>query len=315
MEEQKEINQDDQISNYQKKNPISSLPFPAIFVLGVMTGALVVYGYYNLSLAYLKSGNPSSAILDQANNDLPMFSESVELPVRWDNMGKQMVDSGVINAVELEKIYASRGGLDQNAKKLLYSSDNGNLVINQQNSGYLLNLLWALGLGNKNPILENGPIQNKQYGGAANFASTGGWTLAKGKTMDHYSTHHFFDLTSQQQAVVETVSKGIYRPCCGNSTYFPDCNHGMAMLGLLELAASQGKSEAEIYKIALVVNSYWFPDNYKTIAKFMAANGVEWKDVDAKQILGANMSSNTGYNNISSQIQPIRGNNQGSCGV
>ena len=58
--------------------------------------------------------------------------------------------------------------------------------------------------------------------------------------MNHYSMHRFIVLTPEQQALVEKVSKGIYRPCCGNSVYFPDCNHGMAMLGLLELMASQG---------------------------------------------------------------------------
>jgi len=306
MEEQKNLE--------EQKNPLS-LPFSAIFVLGIMIGALAVYGYYNLSFPNLKSSLSSPGSANQTDNNLPTFSENVQLPVRWGDLGKQMVDSGVINAPELEKIYASRGGLDDNAKKLLYSSDNGNLVINQQNSGYLLNLLWALGLGNKNPILENGPMNDKQYGGAANFASTGGWTLAKGKAMDHYSMYNFINLTPQQQALVETVSKRIYRPCCDNSTYFPDCNHGMAMLGLLELMASQGKSEAEMYKVALIVNSYWFPDNYMTIAKFMAANGVKWEDVNAKEILGVNMSSNSGYSNIVSQTQPVQGSKKGGCGV
>jgi hypothetical protein len=44
-------------------------------------------------------------------------------------------------------------------------------------------------------------------------------------------------LTAEQQALVEEVAAEIYRPCCNNSTLFPDCNHGMAMLGFLELLA------------------------------------------------------------------------------
>ena len=118
----------------------------------------------------------------------------------------------------------------------------------QENSGTILNLLWAFGLANKNEILEKGPMMDKRYGGAENFASTGGWTLSKGDSMNHYSMHSFITLTPQQQSLVEKVSQNIYRPCCGNSTYFPDCNHGMAMLGLLELLASQGISENEMYK-------------------------------------------------------------------
>lgn len=290
------------------------------FMAGIIIG-FVLSGIYGSSLFKKTPGLSSAAdslssnSADSGEQNLPSFSESVVLPVRWDNLGKQMVESGVINASELEKIYSQRGGLDEDSKKLLYSADNGNLVINAKNSSLLLNLLWALGLGNKNPVLENGPMQEKQYGGPGNFASTGGWTLAKGETMDHYSKYNFVNLTAEQQALVEQVSKEIYRPCCGNSTYFPDCNHGMAMLGLLELMASQGASEAEMYKTALIVNSYWFPDNYKTIAKFMQSKGVKWGNVNPQEILGANLSSIQGYNQIVSQIQPVQGGKGGGCGV
>ena len=98
-------------------------------------------------------------------------------------------------------------------------------------------------------------MTDKQFGGADKFASTGGWSLSKGNAMDHYSRHNFVVLTQAQAELVERVSKNIYRPCCNNSTYFPDCNHGMAMLGLLELMASQNISEGQMYKIALSVNS------------------------------------------------------------
>ncbi|OGJ12805.1 hypothetical protein A2432_00040 [Candidatus Nomurabacteria bacterium RIFOXYC1_FULL_43_8] len=128
-------------------------------------------------------------------------------------------------------------------------------------------MLWALGLGNKNPILENGPMMTYSGAGlpaealakAGNFASTGGWTLGKGNAMDHYSMHQFVTLTREQQDLVEKVAKNIYRPCCKNSTYFPDCNHGMAMLGLMEIMASQGASEPEMYKMSGEVNTLWFP--------------------------------------------------------
>ena len=103
-----------------------------------------------------------------------------------------------------------------------------------------------------------------RYGGAENFASTGGWTLAKGRAMDHYSMHRFVELTPEQQALIEKVSKNIFRPCCRNSTYFPDCNHGMAMLGLMELMASQGASETEMMTKAQEVNDLWFPKIEKT---------------------------------------------------
>ena len=156
-------------------------------------------------------------------------------------------------------------------------------------------MFWALGLGNKNDILENGPMTDPKYGGAGRFASTGGWTLANGDAMEHYSRHRFINLTPEQQAIVERVSRGIYRPCCDNSVYFPDCNHGMAMLGFLELAASQRFNENELYQMALVLNSYWFPDTYLTIGKYFQNRGIDWEKIDAKEALGYNFSSGSGY--------------------
>lgn len=119
----------------------------------------------------------------------------------------------------------------------------------------MLNMFWAFGLANKNRILEIGPMSEN----TENFASTGGWTLAAGDTMEHYSHHELITLSPEQQDLVENTSKNIFRPCCKNPTYFPDCNHGMAMLGILELLASQGKTEKELYATADAVNKIWFP--------------------------------------------------------
>ena len=243
-------------------------------------------------------------------------AEGLVLPVRWGDLGAKMAEAGVIDAEQFEALYASRGGLTDETKQLLYGSKNGNLVINQENAGTVLNLLWALGLGNKNEILEKGPMSDPSYGGAGNFASTGGWTLAKGDAMDHYSEHSFLALNAEQQALAERVSKNIYRPCCGNSTYFPDCNHGMAMLGLLELMAAQGVSEKEMYKVALQVNSYWFPDTYLAIATYLDSKGTSWAKADPKELLGANFSSASGYRRILSEIQPQeKKGGGGGCGV
>lgn len=242
--------------------------------------------------------------------------DGVVLPVTWGDFGKQLVDTGVIDAEEFEQVYAQRGGLSEEEKQLLYGTNNGNLKIDASNSGFLLNLLWAFGLGNKNPVLEEGPMMDQRYGGdASRFASTGGWSLAKGNVMDHYSKHAFVILTPSQQQLVERVSQNIYRPCCGNPTYFPDCNHGMAMLGLLELMASQGMSEQDMYKTALRVNSYWFPDTYLTIARYVLDKGIDWSEVDPKEVLGQTFSSAQGYQKILQQVQPIQQRGGGGCGV
>lgn len=180
------------------------------------------------------------------------------LAIYWGDLGARMVDVGVIDKEKIENLYKERGGLSEGDKAIMYGN-NGHVLITPENSGMMLNMLWAFGLANQNPILENGPMMDPKYGGAGNFASTGGWTLANGEAMTHYSMHSFVTLTQEQQALIEKVAKNIYRPCCKNSTYFPDCNHGMAMLGLLELMVSDGATEKEMYSMAEKVNGYWFP--------------------------------------------------------
>lgn len=242
--------------------------------------------------------------------------EGVVLPIDWGGRGKKLVEAGVIDQEKFEAIYERRGGLGETEKKLLAGKNNGEILITNENSGVLLNLFWAFGLANKNSILEEGPMQDPRYGGGASrFASTGGWTLAEGSTMDHYSSHAWVVLTPEQQALVEKVSKRIFRPCCGNSTHFPDCNHGMAMLGLLELLAAEDIGEEEMYRIALRVNSYWFPSTYLTIAKYYAEQGISWDEVSFKEVLGPDYSSARGFRRVRSAVEPVQRQGGPGCGV
>ncbi|MDO8575569.1 MAG: hypothetical protein Q7R78_02620 [bacterium] len=253
-----------------------------------------------------------SAILDK--EVLP--SEGVELPVVWSDLGARLVSVGVVDDKRLKAIYEERGTFTAEYQNLLTGANNGKLKIDESNSGYILNLLWALGLANSNSVLDEGEMADPKYGGAGRFASTGGWTLSKDNPMDHYSKHKFFKLTSEQQALVDKVSRGVYRPCCNNSTHFPDCNHGMAMLGLLELMASQNASEKDMWKTALIVNSYWFPNTYLTIAKYMKEKGIDWRDVDPQEVLGFEYSSASGSSRITSQIEdPEQKGGGGGCSV
>ena len=246
-------------------------------------------------------------------NVLP--ADGVVLPIIWGDLGAKLVAAGAIDEDKFTAVYTQRGAFTDEYKNLLLGQNNSELKMTKDNAGYLLNLFWALGLASKNPILDSGEMADPKYGGAQRFASTAGWTLAQGNPMDHYSRHSFFELTADQQALVDKVSRGIYRPCCGNSTHFPDCNHGMAMLGLLELMASQGVNEQDMWETALVVNSYWFPDTYLTIAQYFANRGIAWDKVNAEEVLGASYSSAQGYQRILNEVQPVQLQGGGSCGV
>lgn len=300
----------------QKKDNLYSIP------IAIVLSAVVISGSYYFSNKYAVERVASSknivqktlAQVSEIEEDVTP-SEGVVLPVTWGDLGVRLVESGAIDAEKFKAIYESRGQFTEEEKQLLLGQNNGKLKITKENSGYILNLLWALGLANSNPILDSGEMVNPTYGGAGNFASTGGWTIAVGNAMNHYSKHALITLTSEQQALVDKVSRNIYRPCCGNSTHFPDCNHGMAMLGFLELLASQGVSEKDMYNTALTLNSYWFPSTYMTILEYMKMKGITWSETTPQEILGANYSSGQGFAKISSQVPQSVQNSGGGCGV
>ncbi len=243
-EPQQQITEDAPIPPKNQKNSSLSI---SIFASAIL---LAVAWIYTAGLKSLNNENGTASVLTSSQSvsaleEAVLPQKGVVLPVRWGDLGIKLTSTGVIDRQAFDALYEGRGGLTNDERKLLETNNSEPLTITNENSGFLLNLFWALGLGTKNNILEKGPMTDPRYGGAGNFASTGGWTLATGGAMSHYSQHPFITLTGEQQAMVERVSKNIYRPCCNNATYFPDCNHGMAMLGLLELMASQGVSETE----------------------------------------------------------------------
>lgn len=240
----------------------------------------------------------------------------VVLPVKWNDAGKKLVDLGVIDQKKFMNLF--KGGplsnQNNNYDNILEGNYEGNIVLTQENSRFVLNTLWALGLAQQSKVLT---YMQAEYPQVENLAATGGWSLAEGNSMDHYGRHNLFDLSSEQQDLVKQIATNIYRPCCNNHTAFADCNHGMAMLGLVEMMVADGYSEKEIYDSAIAVNSIWFPDTYLTIAKYMEdKRDLAWADVDSKEVLGAQFSSGSGYRSVLAQVNPVLGSGSGGgCGV
>ncbi len=242
------------------------------------------------------------------------------LDIRWGDAITQMVKNGVIDKEKFIALYASRGGLSDADKKLLDSPSNEQIVITKENSNLLLNYLWGLGIANKTNVLSDGPMGTQYKSEVGNFSSTGGWTLGKFSGGELFNKYVIVTLTTDQEAMVKEMAQNIFRPCCGNSTYFPDCNHGAAMLAYLELAVSQGVPKSQIYKNALLLNSYWFPQTYAELAiYFKNTKNTPWSRVDPKVVLGADYSSNQGSVRIDKELQASglvpKVTGAGGCGV
>ena len=180
----------------------------------------------------------ASALLDQINP-----REGYTINAKFGDIGRKLVEDGIID-FELFKSLYDRAGVPLSEKQLKIFGDglDENITINRDNSYFLLNFFWAFGLANKNPILDEGDITKYGEDQIGSFASTGGWTIATKPGMEIFSNSKIVVLNEKQQARVLEVASNAYRPCCGNSTTFPDCNHGMALLGMLQLLAASDAS-------------------------------------------------------------------------
>ena len=218
------------------------------------------------------------------NYERPLEKEITLPPLYWGDIGPRLVSAGVIDVAKLEK---ATGGLSDKEEAILIGDYEGEIKIGEEESGFLLNTFWALGLAQRSQVLAQGPMSN--YEDAAYLASTGGWTVGREEGGVRYlNQSQILTLTEGQEKLVYEVASNTYRPCCNNPTLFPDCNHGAALLGALELAVSQDYNEEQLYALALKLNSLWFPGEYRGIAE-------KFPDLSPKEALSAKYSSYSGW--------------------
>ncbi len=235
--------------------------------------------------------------------------------LKWKDLGKKLVEAGAIDKAKFEESVV--GDPDGKASmKYMEDSSEDNISVSEKNAHFLVNFFWALGLANKSKVLDEGPMKTGNTP-TANFASTGGWTLGAKPVMEIYSSTEIIPLTSEQQELVKKIAENVFRPCCGNSTAFPDCNHGMAALGYIEWAVYNGLSENQIYKDLLAFNSFWFPQNYVEMAVYFDKQGTKWQNVDPKMALSRDYSSSAGAVRIKQSVQGVPGiqSQGGGCGA
>ncbi len=217
----------------------------------------------------------------------------------------KLVENGVIDREKFLAIYKDRGGLPAELKDVLDKTSSRPILLTRQNANYYVNLLWPLGLANYMSSNKQSPILGKSL---FNFASTGGWDLGKEENGGAYfNKFKIVELTPEQEALVTKIAQNAYRPCCNNSTFYQDCNHGSALLGLLQLGAAQGLSENDLYREAVAFNSFWFPHNYiQTALYFKAAKNTDWDKVDPKLVMSKGYSSIGGwYANVDAEVKKL----------
>jgi hypothetical protein len=259
---------------------------------------------------YLKWGQDETAEYKRQRTAVVLYeqvnpAEGYALAVSYGDLGPQLVEAGVIDYDALAKVMADGGdALTNQQVDVLKQGRDEQIVITRENAHFLLNFFWAVGLANNNSILTQGPMIEYSSGQIDGYASTGGWTVGSKPVTQLYASMNLIPLTREQQALVEVVASAVYRPCCNNHTLFPDCNHGMAMLGLLQLMASKGATADEMFQGAKYVNAYWFPQQTLEIATYLKANqNIDFVDADARLVVGQSMSSASGAQMVRKSLQ------------
>jgi hypothetical protein len=316
-----------------KPRAMTSWLYPSLVLASFLMGILSSYWMWGRKLQTVGTDLRPLATSPDASSDegdkmdmAALFaqvnsSDGYKLPLRYGDLGPRLLANGVIDYDAFAAVYENAGDpLTQAQVEILNRGSDEQIIIASENAHFLLNFFWAVGLANKNTILTDGPMVQYSNGQIENFASTGGWTLGTKPVTELYASVDLISLTPEQQAHVEEAASAIYRPCCNNPTLFPDCNHGMAMLGLLELMASQNASVDEMFQAAKFVNAFWFPQQALETAIYLKADqGIDFAEADPRLVTGINFSSGSGSGAVHQQLQatgllPSTPGSGGSCG-
>lgn len=225
------------------------------------------------------------------------------VPIIWGDLGPRLVQFGVIDLTKFKALAGDQRPMPD--LRFLEGPSDDPLTITRENQWFLVTVLWGIGLANKSPVLDK-MLADRGEKKAMRLAGTGGWTLGAKPAAELYNTSDIISLTPEQWALVSDLAGSIYRPCCDNSTAIPDCNHGMALLGLIELMAANGFAREEILKAALRFNSFWFPREYTKTALLFELRGVDWGAVDPGEVLGPRYSSLGGWEeNVDQELRKV----------
>ena len=319
-----------QHSLHKRKRPsINWSRFWLIFTLAAFLIGVIGGYWLGISDPFSQSDRSGSASLSGSGPDGKVHamveqinpSNGYTIPVQFGDVGPKLLAAGGIDLAQFTEIYKQAGKPLTQDQLTILTKGGGPVIINRQNAYFLLNFFWALGLTNLNTILTDGPIMANGRDQVGNLASTGGWTIGAKPPMELYASTSIIQLSKEQQDRLLEVASAVYRPCCNNPTNMPDCNHGMAMLGLLELMASQDASSDEMFATAKYVNAFWYPQQTLEVATLLkATENVDFAQADPRQVVSRQFSSGSGFQAvhqylIENGLQEQAPNSGGSCGV
>lgn len=234
----------------------------------------------------------------------------------------RLIDGGVIDPAKFDQLYVARGNPMPGwmADLLKGATGREEIVFDLETAPHLLSLLWPVGLATRTSFNAQSPIAGENVD---SYASTGGWPLGQADMGGiYFNSVDTVDLNDVQSELVLDLAQRIFRPCCDNSTFFQDCNHGSAVLGLLELGAAQGADRPKLENAALAASAFWYPDQMTEVAIHREIlENESFADTVPMELLGAARFSISGWmHNVHeplarSGLLPQVSGGQSGCGV
>jgi len=226
--------------------------------------------------------------------DAVLPPDGIETRISFGDALQRIVSAGVLLPDKLRAVYAKRGGMPPWMAALLTAPSDAPIRFSSATATHLLYLLWPIGLASRTSFNADGPTAGAHL---PRLASTAGWRFGREPNgAAYFDSVDTLPLKPAQAALVREVAARTYRPCCDNPALFQDCNHGSAMLGLLEMAASQGLEGPELERAALAANSYWFPrEHLKTALFFALFEERPWHELPPAELIGARYASASGW--------------------
>ena len=281
-------------------NAVLDKKFTAIALLVVIIFAYQITTVFGKS-TQINTGSSEATLITKSGEKINIYNviESVtpkagfETTVKWNGIVSKMVKDGVLDPGKLEGILTKRYKQEMRPEwRDVLAGRGTNLSINSDNAVFMMYVLWTFAKHNENGILTDSPF-------AKNFKN---YDIGVGRS--GYGDTSLLALTPSQQAIAKKVSENAYRPCCGNSTAAPDCSHGYSALGLVELMASQGFSEEEIFNTFVKFNSFWFPETYIKDALYLkVTEGKNWSEVNKEIVAGKDYSSLSGSYKVKNYLK------------
>ena len=138
----------------------------SVLINVVLVAKLTLFKEVTLNSILNRSKDPVVTTKKSANDLFEQINpeKGYEINVSYGELGPLMIESGIIDLEKFKSVYAkSNQPLTPQQEEILNSGSSEKIIIDRDNSYFLLNFFWAVGLNNKSKILDEGEIIN--YGG------------------------------------------------------------------------------------------------------------------------------------------------------